>query len=219
MIIAIDGYSSTGKSSVSKKIAEILGLTHLDTGAMFRLITYFAIRNCLTNSQLNVSKLIENLENIPFEYKIQNHQFVFYFEGKNIEEFIRNPDIGKWVSPVAMILEVRTHLLNLQRKIAEKGNIIMDGRDIGTVVLPNADFKFFLTASLEQRSKRRYLELKASGKDLPLESVMENLKTRDTIDSTRQIAPLIPAKDAILVDNTHMDKQQTIEFIINKVRC
>lgn len=218
-VVAIDGYSSTGKSSISKMIAEKLDLVHIDTGALYRGITLFAIQNYLNSDyQIDFLALLQNLNKIHLEFKNENGALSIYLNGKNIDKEIREPKIADYVSDVAKIQEVRDFLLDTQRKSAEKGGVIMDGRDIGTVVLPNADFKFFLTASIEERTKRRYLELKGQNVDIDIETVRLNLITRDKIDSERVIAPLKQAEDAILIDNSTITKEETADLIISYIK-
>lgn len=213
-VIAIDGYSSTGKSSISKIIAKKYDLIHLDTGALYRGIAWYGIQNFTDNNE-NIIKdeLIHNLYNIGLEFKNENNELKLYLNNKNIEQDIRSIKVSQQVSFVAKQPEVRVFLLDIQRKIAEKGGVIMDGRDIGTVVLPNADLKFFLTASIDERTKRRYEELKFLGQETPMEMVKENLIYRDKIDSERETAPLKQAEDAILIDNTNLNKEQCVELI------
>ena len=217
-VIAIDGFSSTGKSSISKKIAKKLDLIHIDTGALYRGITYFALENCLNDSQeIDIKSLFSKLNDIHLEFR-PNHQVLeLYLNGKNINKEIRELRVSNNVSIVAKQPEIRDFLLDFQRNLATKGGVIMDGRDIGTVILPNADFKFFVTASPEERAKRRHLELQHSGVDISREEVYENLKTRDKIDSERAVAPLKQADDAILIDNTLLNKEETIALILSHI--
>ncbi|RZM19087.1 MAG: (d)CMP kinase [Pedobacter sp.] len=155
-VIAIDGFSSTGKSSISKIIAKSLGLIHMDTGALYRGITYFALQNCLDDDQsINMEKLLADLPKINLEFQNVDGELQLFLNGKNINKEIRFPQVSDNVSQVAKEADVRNYLLKAQRDIAEKGGIIMDGRDIGTVVLPNADYKFFMTASQDERARRR----------------------------------------------------------------
>lgn len=218
-VIAIDGFSSTGKSSISKIIAQKLDLVHLDTGALYRGVTWFALQNCLTkNGEVNLEDLFNNFEHIHLEFKNVENELVLFLNEINITKEIRSNEVSDNVSNVAKQAEVRDFLLGYQRKLAEKGGIIMDGRDIGTVVLPNADFKFFLTASIEERTKRRYNELLGLGIHAEEQSVKENLIERDRIDSEREVAPLKQAEDAIVIDNTEMTKKETIEKILNCVK-
>jgi len=218
-VIAIDGYSSTGKSSISKVIAEKLGLIHLDTGALYRGVTWFALQNCLNdNGTINLERLFSSFDQIELEFKNQNGELVLFLNHIDISKAIRSNEVSDNVSLVAKQKEVRDFLLESQRSQASKGGIIMDGRDIGTVVLPNADFKFFLTASIDERTKRRYNELLTLGIEAEEQQVKENLIERDKIDSEREIAPLRQAEDAIVIDNTNLTKKETIQAILNHIR-
>lgn len=218
-MIAIDGFSSTGKSSISKIIAEKLGIVHLDTGALYRGITWFALQNCLNEDQtINLQQLFDCFSVIKLEFKNDNGELVLFLNHINISKEIRSTEVSDNVSLIAKQKEVRDFLLQSQRNLAEKGGIIMDGRDIGTVVLPNADFKFFLTASIEERTKRRYQELLSLGIKADEQQVRENLIARDKIDSEREIAPLKQAEDAIVIDNTMLTKKETIESILNHLK-
>ncbi|MEG2308804.1 (d)CMP kinase [Chryseobacterium sp.] len=217
-VIAIDGFSSTGKSSISKIIAQKLNLVHLDTGALYRGVTWFALQNCCKeDGTVDVNNLFKNFDHIHLEFKSIENEMVLFLNEINISKEIRSNEVSENVSNVAKQPEVRYFLLGYQRKLAEKGGIIMDGRDIGTVVLPNADFKFFLTASLEERTRRRYQELLGLGIATDEKQVAENLAERDRIDSEREVAPLRQADDAIVIDNTEMTKKETIEAILNYV--
>lgn len=218
-VIAIDGYSSTGKSSISKIIAEKLGLIHLDTGALYRGVTWFALQNCLNEDEsIDIHKLFSSFDQIDLEFKNDNGELVLFLNHIDISKAIRTNEVSENVSFVAKQKEVRDFLLQSQRSLAEKGGIIMDGRDIGTVVLPNADYKFFMTASIEERTKRRYEELISLGIDADEQQVKENLLIRDKIDSEREIAPLKQADDAIVIDNTNLSKEGTIESILSHIK-
>jgi cytidylate kinase len=215
-VIAIDGYSSTGKSSISKEIAKKLELIHIDTGALYRGITFFALENCLNDQQeIDIKSLFSKLNEINLEFVPNNNVLELFLNGKNINQEIREPRVSNNVSIIAKQPEVRDFLLEFQRNLAAKGGVIMDGRDIGTVILPNADFKFFVTASPEERAKRRFLELQHLGIEASYEEVYQNLVSRDKIDSERDVAPLKQADDAILIDNTNLNKQETIELILS----
>lgn len=215
-VIAIDGYSSTGKSSISKEIAKKLELIHIDTGALYRGITFFALENCLNDQQeIDIKSLFSKLNKINLEFVPNNNVLELFLNGKNINQEIREPRVSNNVSIIAKQPEVRDFLLEFQRNLAAKGGVIMDGRDIGTVILPNADFKFFVTASPEERAKRRFLELQHLGIEASYEEVYQNLVSRDKIDSERDVAPLKQADDAILIDNTNLNKQETIELILS----
>lgn len=217
-VIAIDGFSSTGKSSISKKIAKKLDLIHIDTGALYRGITFFALENCLNDQQeIDIKSLFSKLNDIHLEFR-PNHQVLeLYLNGKNINKEIRELRVSKNVSIVAKQPEIRDFLLDFQRNLAAKGGVIMDGRDIGTVILPNADFKFFVTASPVERARRRHLELQNAGTEASYEEVFQNLITRDKIDSERDVAPLKQADDAILIDNTFLNKEETIALILSYI--
>ena len=217
-VIAVDGYSSTGKSSISKIIATTLNLVHLDTGSLYRAITYFAIKNCLNkDGKINLELLYKDFKNIKITFEEENHELKLYLNGENMSQKIRQMKINNHVSFIAKQPEIRAFLLNLQKDIAKDGGVIMDGRDIGTFVLPNADYKFFLTASIEERTKRRLHELEKSGTETDENTVRENLIRRDRIDSTRETSPLMQAKDAILIDNTFLTKEETIALILSKI--
>ncbi|WP_370896189.1 (d)CMP kinase [Chryseobacterium gossypii] len=218
-VIAIDGYSSTGKSSISKVIAQKLGLIHLDTGALYRGVTWFALQNCTAkDGSIDLKQLFSSLGQIELEFKNDHGELILYLNHINISKEIRSNAVSDNVSLVAKQKEVRDFLLQSQRSLAEKGGIIMDGRDIGTVVLPNADYKFFLTASIEERTKRRYHELLTLGIETHEQQVKENLIERDKIDSEREIAPLKQAEDAIVIDNTSLTKEETIEKILSHIK-
>lgn len=218
-VIAIDGYSSTGKSSISKIIAQKLGIIHLDTGALYRGVTWFALQNCLNdNGSINLQSLFSSFNDIELEFKNDNGELVLFLNHIDISKAIRTNEVSENVSFVAKQKEVRDFLLQSQRSLAEKGGIIMDGRDIGTVVLPNADYKFFLTASIDERTKRRFQELLSLGIEANEEQVKENLMIRDKIDSEREIAPLKQANDAIVIDNTSISKEETINSILSHIK-
>ena len=219
LVIAIDGFSSTGKSSISKVVADILGLIHIDTGAMYRAITLFGLRNFKNEKQeIDLSKLLQNLNEISLEFKENSGKLEIYLNGENVSKEIRTTEVSDNVSLIAKHPEVRARLVVLQRDIAEKQGVIMDGRDIGTVVLPNADYKFFLTASADERARRRFLELQSLGIETTIEEVKQNLIERDRIDSEREISPLKQAEDAILIDNTNLNKEETIDLILSYIK-
>lgn len=219
LVIAIDGFSSTGKSSISKVVADTLGLIHIDTGAMYRAITLFGLRNFKNEKQeIDLSKLLQNLNEISLEFRESSGKLEIYLNGENVSKEIRTTEVSDNVSFIAKHPEVRERLVVLQRDIAEKQGVIMDGRDIGTVVLPNADYKFFLTASADERARRRFLELQSLGIETTIEEVKQNLIERDRIDSEREISPLKQAEDAILIDNTNLNKEETIDLILSYIK-
>lgn len=211
MIIAIDGHSSCGKSTLARDLAKELAYTYIDSGAMYRAVTLFFLRDEVDYSQ--ISKVENALENIDISWA-ENH---ILLNGEDVESLIRKPEVAEHVSPVAAISKVRSKLVDLQRSYGLHSNVVMDGRDIGTVVFPDADFKFFVTASIEERTKRRYLELKQKGMELSFSEVRTNLSERDRIDSTREDSPLRQADDAIVLDTTHLTRQEqmmkTLEII------
>ena len=217
-VIAIDGYSSTGKSSISKIIADKLGLIHMDTGALYRGVTWFALQHCLNNGgEIDLNTLFSSFDQIHLEFKNNDGTLVLYLNNTDISKEIRTNAVSDNVSLVAKQKEVRDFLLQSQRTLAEKGGVIMDGRDIGTVVLPNADYKFFLTASIDERTNRRFLELKGLGIEADKGQVKQNLIERDKIDSEREIAPLRQADDATVIDNSNLTKEETIELILSYI--
>ncbi len=219
LVIAIDGFSSTGKSSISKVVADTLGLIHIDTGAMYRAITLFGLRNFKNEKQeIDLCKLLQNLNEISLEFRENSGKLEIYLNGENVSKEIRTTEVSDNVSFIAKQPEVRERLVVLQRNIAEKQGVIMDGRDIGTVVLPNADYKFFLTASADERARRRFLELQSLGIETTIEEVKQNLIERDRIDSEREISPLKQAEDAILIDNTNLNKEETIDLILSYIK-
>ncbi|MXO32642.1 (d)CMP kinase [Apibacter sp. B2912] len=219
-IIAIDGYSSTGKSSYAKMLAKEFGWIHIDTGAMYRAVTLYAIENFYKNNTIDELTLLTHLNDIHLDFKLNSDSNTneIYLNGKNVENRIRAFDISEHVSWVAKIPEVREYLVKQQRNIGKNGGIVMDGRDIGTVVFPNADLKFFITASIEERAKRRFTEYKNQHKNISLEEVQENLKQRDYIDGSRSVSPLTQAADAILIDNTHLSKEETYNKMVQIVK-
>ena len=218
-VIAKDGFSSTGKSSISKIIAKKLGLIHMDTGALYRGITFYAIQNCLNpDKTIDISKLLSSLAEMKLEFQNIDGELQLFLNGKNIDKEIRFPQVSDYVSQVAKEADVRNFLLKTQRDIANKGGIIMDGRDIGTVVLPDADYKFFMTASQDERARRRFLELQAAGEKTDIETVKQNLISRDKIDSERELSPLKQADDAVLIDNTNINKEETIALILSYIK-
>lgn len=217
-VIAIDGYSSTGKSSISKAIAKELGIIHMDTGALYRGITFYALQHCSKENKIDLNCLFDSFSNLELQFKESNQVLELYLNGQNIDHEIRTQEVSDNVSFIAKQPEVREFLLKTQRDIAKNGGVIMDGRDIATVVLPDADYKFFLTASIEERTRRRYKELIELGMETPLESVRENLISRDKIDSEREVAPLKKADDAILIDNSDITKDETIALILSYIK-
>ncbi|WP_313756488.1 (d)CMP kinase [Tissierella sp.] len=211
--IAIDGPAGAGKSTIAKKIAEDLSVEYVDTGAMYRALTLKVLR--LGVNPLSANDVINVLKNTSIDFK-GNH---IYLDDIQVDEKIRDTIINKNVSFVAQIKEVREGMVKIQQELARTKSIVMDGRDIGTVVLPNADFKFFLTASVEERANRRYKELLEKGeKGISYEQVKFDIENRDRIDSTREIAPLVESKDAHRIDTTNKTIDQSVEEVISIVR-
>lgn len=213
--IAIDGFSSTGKSTIAKQLAKALGYIYVDTGAMYRAVTLFATRNGFTSEEKveNASGLVLSLPNIHLKFKY-NTDLGFaemYLNGENVEKQIRTLEVSKLVSPVAVIEEVREKLVDIQKKMGEDKGIVMDGRDIGTVVFPQAELKIFMTASADKRAYRRYKELLDRGEGVSYEDVLENVQKRDHIDSTRDVSPLRKAEDAIEFNNSDMGLKEQFE--------
>ncbi len=207
--IAIDGPSGAGKSSISKAVAKDLGFIHVDTGAMYRAIGLYAIRNgCLEEEQIT-----KQISEIEIELKFIGGVQRVFLCGEDVSDYIRSPEVSMAASRVSAVPAVRKHLLDLQKKIASENNIIMDGRDIGTVVLPHADLKIFLTASAEERASRRYLELREKPGCPEYEEILEDIKKRDYQDMHRDIAPLCQAEDAVLVDSSAMGFHEVVEHI------
>ncbi len=214
--IAIDGPDGAGKSSVSKEIANILGYIYIDTGALYRAIAYYTYSKGVED--FSDTKVVELLDEIDIQLRyIDNVQRVFV-NGLDVSDYIRTPNISLGASKVSAIPEVRSFLLCLQRDIAESNNIIMDGRDIGTVVLPNADLKIFLTASAEERANRRYNQIKDTPNCPCWEEILEDINQRDYNDTHREIAPLKRSDDAILLDTTNMNQDETIAHILSLIR-
>lgn len=219
-VIAVDGYSSTGKSTVAKRLAKHLEFVYVDSGAMYRAVTFFALQNqCFEHSKLNISKLINLLDDIDIEFKFdhKSQKSVILLNQNNVEEAIRGMQVSNQVSYVAEVSEVRQKLVELQRQMASKHSLVMDGRDIGSVVFPNADVKFFMTASAEERANRRYKELQQKGKNTSYEEVYQNIQNRDQIDTTRQHSPLIKTEDAIVIDNTNLSEDEQFKIMLTKI--
>ncbi|SFJ37019.1 (d)CMP kinase [Myroides guanonis] len=223
--IAIDGFSSTGKSTLAKELAKKLGYAYIDTGAMYRAVTLFAMRKgFINNREFHAEKLIEALTDIDLQF-IYNAQKGFaevYLNQENVEEIIRSLEVSNFVSQIATLTEVRKKLVEQQQSLGREKGVVMDGRDIGTVVFPYAELKIFMTASPEIRAERRFLELKNKGQDIQFDEVFKNVVERDRLDSTREDSPLIKASDAIEVDNSNLTKEEQFDLILqmaqNKIK-
>lgn len=209
--IAIDGHSSCGKSTLAKDLAKRIGYTFVDSGAMYRAVTLFALNNNLINNgEIDTNQLFNSLNNLQIRFqKINDVQHVF-LNNSDVTEEIRLPRVSENVSNVAKLDKVRDKLVHEQQEMGKNGGIIMDGRDIGTVVFPNAELKLFVTASTEVRTERRYKELSEKGVQVTREEVRKNLIERDHIDSTREIGPLRQAEDAIVLDNSSLNREQQL---------
>jgi CMP/dCMP kinase len=216
--IAIDGYSSCGKSTLAKALAKELNYVFIDSGAMYRAIAYLCLQNGW-NLPLNTNELISILPtlNLRFEINPETLKPEVYLNNENLESKIRNSQITSIVSEVASIKEVREKLVLEQRKMGENGGIIMDGRDIGSVVFPNAELKLFLTADPYIRAERRFLELKEAEPNITIETVLENLNKRDYADTNRKESPLTQVKDAIVIDNSYLTPSEQLEIVLNLV--
>ena len=213
--VAIDGPAGAGKSTIAKAAAKELGFIYVDTGALYRAIAYNAVTNGVID---DTQKIIDMLADTNVELKYVDGVQAVYLNGDDISAFIRTPEISMGASKVSAIPQVREFLLNLQRDIAKKNNVIMDGRDIATVVLPNADVKIFLFASPECRAQRRYLELVEKGENVTLEDVLEDVNKRDYQDSHREIAPLKPSEDSVMADTSKLNLEESIQLIINIIK-
>lgn len=215
MIIAIDGYSSCGKSTLSKALAEKLGFVYIDTGAMYRAVT-LCFLDCEVDIE-NPKSVDQALSNISIEFNLVNGVNTCFLNGKNVEDEIRGMRVSSFVSEVAAVGAVRDRNVELQRLMAQNKNVVMDGRDIGTVVFPNAELKIFVKADPKTRAQRRYEELIAKGKKVTIEEVIENLNHRDKIDTTREHSPLQKADDAFIIDNTLLSKDEQVKVAIERL--
>ena len=218
--IAIDGFSSTGKSTLAKQLAQQLGYIYVDTGAMYRAVAYFAMQNKLISvDSFNKVDLINQLKNIVLEFKF-NSELGFaemYLNGVNVEKAIRTIEVSGYVSKVAEVSEVRAKLVEQQQEMGKNKGIVMDGRDIGTVVFPDAELKIFMTASAATRAQRRFDELVQKGDSVSYEEVLKNVEERDYIDTHREDSPLIMAEDAVEIDNSHLTREEQFQAVLELV--
>lgn len=222
IVIAIDGFSSNGKSTMAKSLAKQIGYIYIDSGAMYRAVTLFCLNNGLFEKEnLDVERLQKEIKEIKVEFHLNNETGLpeTYLNGQNVESRIRNMDVSSRVSIVSAIPFVRHAMVALQQEMGDKKGIVMDGRDIGTVVFPNAELKIFVTADAEIRAKRRFDELRSKG-DLKttFEEVLENLKSRDYMDQNRAESPLVKADDAILLDNSYMTIDEQMQWLLDKFK-
>ncbi len=221
IIIAIDGYSSSGKSTLAKEIAKILDYKYIDSGAMYRAVTLFALRNNLIhNHEVNEKKLHDLINEIHINFKLNpdNKRQETYLNNENVEEEIRKMEVSNNVSFISKIGFVRKKMVRFQQEMGSEKGIVMDGRDIGTVVFPNAELKIFMNAKAEVRAERRYLELKENNVDVSFEEILDNVKKRDHIDETRDESPLKRAHDSVELDNSNMNRQEQLDWIIGLVK-
>ncbi|WP_426063648.1 (d)CMP kinase [Flavobacterium sp. DSP2-3-1] len=218
--VAIDGFSSTGKSTLAKQLANHLGFIYVDTGAMYRAVTYFAMQNGYINADsFDKQTLINSLPNIKLQFKF-NVDLGFaemYLNDVNVETEIRTIEVSSFVSKVAEVSEVRTKLVEQQKEMGKHKGIVMDGRDIGTVVFPDAELKIFMTASATTRAQRRYDELVAKVDTVTFEEVLANVEERDYIDTHREDSPLVMAEDAIEIDNSHLNREEQFKLVLELV--
>ena len=218
--IAIDGYSSCGKSSIAKDISRNFNMIYVDSGAMYRAVTLFCLENnIIENKKVNEIKLIDSLKTIDIKYNYNKSLNVseIFLNGENVEKKIRNKKVSNYVSKVSQIAKVRNKLIKIQQEICANKNVVMDGRDIATKVMPNAELKFFITANIETRAKRRFDELKKTDCLITFDEVLNNLNERDSDDINRSINPLIKSNDAIVIDNTSLNFAQQNKLIFNYI--
>jgi len=220
--IAIDGFSSTGKSTLAKQLAQQLGYIYVDTGAMYRAVAYFAMQNQLISvDSFNKVDLVNQLKNIVLEFKF-NTELGFaemYLNGANVEKAIRTIEVSGYVSKVAEVSEVRSKLVEQQQEMGKNKGIVMDGRDIGTVVFPDAELKIFMTASAATRAQRRFDELVQKGDAVTYEEVLKNVEERDYIDTHREDSPLVMAEDAVEIDNSHLTREEQFQAVLDLVNA
>jgi cytidylate kinase len=216
--IAIDGHSSCGKSTMAKELARRLGYVYVDTGAMYRSVTLYALRNNLFNADgsIKTSELEAAVPDIVIEQKSIDGKTTTFLNGENVEREIRTLEVSNHVSPIAALGFVRTAMVAQQQRMGEQGGIVMDGRDIGTVVFPHAELKIFVTASAEVRAQRRYDELQQKGMPADYADILKNVEERDYIDSHREVSPLRQADDALLLDNSHMTIAEQDEWLMQR---
>ena len=213
MIIAIDGPSASGKSTTAKGVAERLGITHLDTGAMYRATTYGIIESGINLN--DVQSIHEFLKNMALQFDSFNHVWI---NGKNVSKKIRTNKISSSVSAVSAVSAVRSKMVEIQRSIAKGKDCVLEGRDIGTVVFPSADFKFFLTADILVRAKRRLKDLEKIGEESTLNDLMSDIEKRDVLDSSRDVSPLVQAKDAIAINTSNLTINEQVEKIVQIIK-
>jgi len=215
IIIAIDGPAGSGKSTIAKMVAERLNFTYLDTGAMYRAITYLALQNGIIENEEAVNKLVKELE---VSLKYENGVTRVFVNNYEVTEFIRSPEVNSNVSEIAAMPIVRKELVRMQQQMGKVGNIVAEGRDTTTVVFPNADLKIYLDASVEIRSERRHKEFLEKGVEIDIEEVKDNIRKRDKIDSSRKTSPLKKAINAIEVDSSHLSVEEEFEILFENIK-
>lgn len=218
--IAIDGFSSCGKSTMAKDIAKKLEYVYLDTGAMYRTVTLYAIRNkIISTNNFDKKTLINELPNIEISFKYNNKDLKsdVFLNGENIENEIRNIEVSNFVSEISQLPELRQKMVKQQQQISKNKAVVMDGRDIGTVVLPNAELKIFMIADAKVRAERRYKELKEKGEEISLNDIIENINKRDYLDQNRKESPLKQAEDAVVLDNTYVTQEEQFQVVLDLV--
>ena len=215
-VVAIDGPAGSGKGTVTKMVAEKLGLVNIDTGAIYRGVTLNIIRNNI--SLTDKEKIKEMLDTINIEVEVENNNTTVFLEGKDITNKLRNKDVTDLVSPVARIIEIREFIDNISRKIAKGKNVIMEGRDIGTTVFPNANVKIYLDATPEERAKRRFKQNIEKRINIPYEEILENIMFRDKNDSTSPVGTLKKADDAVYIDSTNMSIEEVVDEVIRLIK-
>lgn len=216
IVVAIDGYSSCGKSTLAKALAKKLHFVYVDSGAMYRAVTLYFLRNLVDIT--SEKAVAEALENIHLDFHARDYETHITLNGEEVSNEIRDMEISELVSPVSALKKVRTEMVKQQQRMGKTANIVMDGRDIGTTVFPDASLKIFMTADPKVRAERRFKEMIAKGDSISLEEVFENLAHRDFLDTTRAESPLKRAEDAIILDNTELTPEEQLSFALNQVQ-
>ena len=219
IIIAIDGDSSSGKSTLAKALAKKISFKHINTGSMYRAVTHFALLNGLINDdKLKTNEIIKLTETLKFNFKIINQKSFLFVNNINVEKKIKLPIVSNYVSQVSTIYEIRKKIVSVQREMGLEKGIVMEGRDIGSVVFPKAELKFFITADINVRAERRYKELNSINIFVDKKDVIKNIKQRDHIDKNREHSPLIMCKDSILIDNSNLGVEDQIKIIVDYIK-
>jgi cytidylate kinase len=219
--IAIDGFSSCGKSTLAKALAGRLGYFYVDSGAMYRAVTLFAIKHgYIKNNEVNADAILHNLDkvNIWFKYNNNLKSSETYLNGENVEKEIRSIQVSSFVSTVSAIKEVRRKMVAIQQEMGREKGVVMDGRDIGTTVFPNAELKLFMTADPDVRAQRRFIEYKTKGETVLISDIKKNLEKRDYEDTHRKESPLIKAKDAVLFDNSDLNQTEQLDYVLKLIK-